>query len=263
MFWGTSEIVLLLLAGSLFLGALEFGFRMGRRQKDQSDEPARTHVGALQGALLGLLALLLGFTFAMAVSRLDTRKELVLEEANAIGTAFLRARFLPAPQSGEVARLLKDYVSALLDFHAAGIVADRLEAANRTAARIEGQLWELTVSSVVQDTDSVPTGLFIQSINEVIDVRERRRAALDNHVPEAIVYILYATAVTALGIVGYACGLTRRRRFVPNAVVACLIALVLTTILDIDRPRRGLIQVSQDSLIRLKAAMDAPAPKQE
>lgn len=94
----------------------------------------------------------------------------------------------------------------------------------------------------------------MQSLNEVSDVRELHRVALDNHVPEAVVHLLLAASVVALALVAYGCGPNGRRGFVSNATFALLLALVLTRIFDIDRPRRGLIQVSQDSLVRLKAS---------
>lgn len=255
MIWGISEIGALLAGWLLLVAALEAGFRTAFHRQAHWDDATKSHIGALQGAVLGLLALLLGFTFAMAVSRFDNRKALVLEEANAIGTTYLRARFLPSPQNHEVAALLRDYVEARLDFYEAGIELSRLDAANVKASRIEDQLWALTVAAAAADPRSVPIGLLIESVNEVIDVREKRRVALDNHVPEVVLYLLYVTAAVALGLVGYNSGLAGKRRLASGAIVAALIALVLTTILDIDRPRRGLILVSQDSLIRLRATL--------
>src|SRR5262245_23780758 len=102
-----------LLAPALFLVLLlagAAGFRYGRRRSPQTDERTRSYEVTLQGAILGLLGLLLGFTFAMAVSRFDSRKRLVVDEANALGTAFLRARLLPEPERTEVATLLRRYL---------------------------------------------------------------------------------------------------------------------------------------------------------
>ena len=206
--------------------------------------------------MTGLLGLLLGFTFFMAVERFDARRALVLEEANAIGTTFLRSDFLPTEQRKAAQGLLRAHICARLALHSAGIDTARLEKANRESARIEGELWALAVEAAAQDPRSLPTRLFIESLNNVIDVHERRRVALDNHVPEAVLYLLLTVSVALLGLLGYGCGLARRRRPASNALFAVLIAVVLITILDIDRPRRGLIEVSQDSLIRLKATLE-------
>jgi hypothetical protein len=259
VFWYVNEFVLLLVAFALFLGVIEASFRLGRQSRDHQDVDGKAHVGALQAAALVLLALLLGFTFSMAVSRFDTRKELLLDEANAIGTTVLRARFLPEVQRHEAVALLKAYVSERIAFYDAGIDQTRLEAASAAASRLEDRLWELAVSSAGADARSVPTGLFIQALNDLIDDNEKRRVALDNHVPEAVLFLLFFVSAVALGFVAYGCGLTGRRRFMMNGIFALMIAMVITIILDFDRPRRGLVQVSQDSLVRLKNSLDLPA----
>ena len=176
--------------------------------------PGRNHVEALQSAVLVLLALLLGFTFAMAVSRFDTRKGLVLEEANAIGTTSLRAQFLSEPQRSEALALLRQYVSARLDFYGAGIDQVRLEAASAAAQGIMNRLWALAVTAAAADPRSVPTGLFAQSLNDLIDANEKRRVALDNHVPEAVVYLLLLVSDHGAG--------ARRLRLRPGRAAAAL-----------------------------------------
>ena len=251
--------VLLIASVLCFLAVIEVGFRLGRREKELRDDGTGAHVGALQTALLGLLALLLGFTFAMSVSRFEIRKALVAEEANAIGATFIRARLLPEPHRQGVRHLLNEYVAARLAFN-----EDRderaLMAAEAATFRMQRELWAHTVGAAAQEPTSEPVALFIQSVNEAIDKREAIRAARDNYVPETVLFLLFAVTAVSLAFIGYGSGLTGRRRFVPNAVFALLIALVLTIILDLDRPRRGLIRVSQGSMIRLKAKMDQSQP---
>lgn len=259
MLWRLDEFAVLLALLAGFLVAIEVGFRLGVRRRDLGDESDKTHLGSLLAAVLGLLALLLGFTFFMAASRFEARKAFVLDEANAIGTTFLRSKFLPSEQRNAAQRLLREYVAARLSFYAAGIDPDRLGKANTEAARIERQLWALAVEAAAQDHRSVPVGLLIESLNDVIDINEKRQAALDSHVPEAVLYLLAAVSLVSLGLMGYGCGLTRRRRLGLNALLALLIVLVFTTILDMDRPRRGLIKVSQESLVRLQAMLDRNA----
>jgi hypothetical protein len=260
MLWRIDEFVLFFLANAVYLMFIEVGFRLGRKSGGRGDDDVRNHVGALQAATLLLLALLLGFTFAMAVSRFDTRKALVVEEANAIGTTLLRARFLPESQRREVAELLEEYVSVRLAFYQAGIDPQRLQAASDAAARLDTRLWAVAVAVAARAERSVPVGLFIQSLNDLIDDNEKRRVALENHVPESVILLLFIVSCVALGFVAYGCGLTGRRHFVMNAIFAMLIAMVITVIMDIDRPRRGLVTVSQDSMVRLRATLDATAP---
>lgn len=260
MLWGINEILLLLAAIAAFLVVIEFGFRLGRNRRRQSSEAEHAHVGALQASLLGLLGLLLGFTFAMAVSRFDTRKSLVLEEANAIGTAYLRIDLLPAQQRPELKRLFREYVETRLAFYEAGVKKVRLEEANASASRLQEHIWTLASTAAAQDPDSVMAGLLIQALNEMFDLREKRQVALDNHVPETVIYLLFAVALGALGFISYGTGLTGERRHRSTAIFALLIALVLTVILDLDRPRRGLVRVSQESMLRLQASLAQSAP---
>jgi NADH:ubiquinone oxidoreductase subunit 3 (subunit A) len=252
MIWYINEFVLFLVAIVFFVFVIEVSFRLGWHSREHKDDDGKKHVGALQAAALVLLALLLGFTFAMAVSRFDTRKALLLDEANAIGTTLLRSQFLPESQHREVAALLEEYLSARLDLYNAGIDRVRLDALSAAASRIEERLWTLAVAAASAEARSVPIGLFIQSLNELIDDNEKRLVALDNHVPEAVLFLLFFVSAVALGFVSYECGLTGRRRFVMNVIFAMLIAMVITIILDIDRPRRGFVQISQDSMMRLQ-----------
>lgn len=259
MLYGISETGLGLAALAAFLVVIEVGFRLGLRSRAGSDDATKIHVGALQAALLGLLALLLGFTFAMAVSRFDTRKALVLEEANAIGTAYLRGQLLPPPHRQEIATLLEAYVAARLALYETA-EPRRLDEAQVMAARLAARLWTVTAAVTAQDPRSVTAGLFVQSLNDVFDLKEKQRTALQNHVPEVVLHLLLTVSVVALGFVAYGAGLTGQRRHVSTSVVAVLIALVLVTILDIDRPRRGLIKVSQESMVRLQESLRGSRP---
>jgi len=256
MLWGLDESVLFFGAVAVFLAVLEIGFRLGRRHRDPSDEAAMSHVRELQAALLGLLALLLGFNFAMAASRFDTRNALIEEEVNAIGTTYLRARILPMPQRRQLSELLQVYVASRIKFLRAGMDNGLIATANADASRISTQLWTSTSAMIAQSSADGSKELFIQSLNDAIHVHQKRRAALDNHVPALVIYLLFTVAMGALGFIAYGYGLAGPRRHVSTAIFALLIALVLTTIADLDQQRTGLIRAGEDSMLRLQATLD-------
>lgn len=258
-FYRTDEIVLFFLAVAAFLTVIEVCFRLGRRHPLRSHDATKSHMGALQAALLLLLALLLGFNFAQAASRFDARKTLIQEEVNSIRTTWLRVQLLPAPYRAEFSDLLEQYVSARIDFMQAGSDDSMLEKANVEAWGIERQLWTRTNAMVAQDSGGAPTSLFIQSLNDMINVNEKRHAALDNHVPEPVIHLLFTVALGALGFIGYGYGLTGQRRHASTAIFAILIAMVLTTILDLDRPRSGIIRVGEESMLRLRSDIEGDA----
>lgn len=252
MIWHISEFALFGIAIVAFSAAIELGFQVGRKYGAGDGEALHSHISALQNALLGLLALLIGFTFAMSIERFDTRKDLVLEEANAIGTAYLRAHFLPAPYDRKTSQLLKNYVDARIEFYQAGISAEKLQAVNVKAYKIESQLWEQAIAVSKSGNLAIPTSQFVEALNSVIDINEKRQVALENHVPEPVILLLFLVAAVGMGFIGFDYGLKGKRRHFSTLIFALLIAVVLAVILDIDRPRRGLIQVSQASLLRLQ-----------
>jgi len=260
MLWSVDEGLLFLVAIVAFIVAMEIAFRLGKRHSPNSDDVLRSHVGGLQAAVLGLLALLLGFNFAMAVARFDARKALLQEEVSAINTTYLRAQLLPPREREEVTGLLKTYVGTRVDFMKAVIDRARIDEAVAAAARVELQLWSIAGHLVEQGTSAVPTGLFIQSVNELINVNEKRRTALDNHVPETVLHLLFVVALVALGFIAYAYGLSGRPRHGSIVIFAILIAVVLTIIIDLDRPRRGLIRISEEGMVRLQETLERQGP---
>lgn len=254
MLANVNEFVLFAAAGAAFYLAVEMGFRLGSRRRARSAEGGMDHIKALQSALLGLLSLLLGFNFAMASSRFDTRKALITEEVNTIGTAWLRVQLLPSPARQEFYALLRRYVDARLDYIQAGTDVLKLRSADAEASVLEAQLWKATAIMVEQNTGGPQAGLLIQSLNETVNVKWKRSAVLDNHIPEPVLYLLFIVALGALGMMGYTCGLTGRRHYVSTSIYAGLIALVLATILDFDRPRGGFIRVGEEGMARLQTA---------
>lgn len=255
MFFEMNEILVFVLLIAFSWLAIDLGYRLGLRHRASSDDTERTHIGSLQGALLGLLALLLGFSFAMSVTRYDARRSLVLKEANAIGTAYLRTNFLPEEQGNEARKLLRTYVDSRLGYVNAKSNDDLLTRAFATAASLHAQLWTIATNAANQDPRSVSAGLFAASLNDVIDVSEERVTAFYSNVPEPILGLLVVVSCGAMGFIGYGCGLAGRRRLSSTVLFSCLCVLVLLVVLDVDRPREGMIQVSQGSMLRLQESL--------
>ena len=234
------------------LAALEIGSRLGRKSRSQIDDAAKSQVNSLQGAIIGLLALLLAFTLSMAISRYDTRRQLVLDEADAIGTTYLRTKLLPPPYAANAANLLRQYVANRLDFFNAGIDRARIQAVNDQATHLQQQLWSIAATASAQDNRSIPIGLFVQTLNDTIDLQAKRLAAFENRVPETVIWLLLGVSVAAAGVVGYSNGLGNHRHVFGALILIALLVVITWVIIDLDRPRRGLILVSQQSMIDLQ-----------
>jgi hypothetical protein len=206
----------------------------------------------LESAGLGLLALLIGFTFAMALTRFDARLRGVLDEANAISTTELRARLLPEPQATEARKLLGDYTRVRIDLIRGPGDSASLDQAVRRSTELQAELWNCAVAAAGADPRSVSTGLFVNSLNEMIDLQEVRLAAGRNRVPPAVLLFLDGVAIVAIGLSSYVGGLAGRWGRIPHAIIAVMIGTVIAMVSDIDRSRSGLITVSQQTLLNLE-----------
>lgn len=254
--FGDHELVLFFVAVAIYLLVIEVGFRLGQKLRPlgraDDDDAYRSHVTGLQSALLGLLALLLGFTFAMAVNRYDLRKSLVIEEANAISKVYWRSQLAPEPERSDLAALLRDYVSLRVKVHSVDGGPVEMSVMDAQTGKLEREIWARATAFPGQAGGPVSANaLFIQAINDMIDVNEKRRVATENHVPEAVLNLLFVVSVGAIGFIAYSCGLSGRRRYVSTVIFATLIAFVLTFIRDMDQPQYGLVTVSQESMERL------------
>lgn len=252
MHWGLDEIILFFIVVAIFCVVLELAFRLGRHHRTHSNDSTRSHLTVLQTALLGLLALLLGFNFAMATSRFEARKTLIQDEVTVIGSTYLRTKLLPSDLRGKMSALLKDYVSARIEFMRAGTDEKLLKAAGESSRAIEDQLWNLAAAAEFQGEATAAMNLVIQSLTDVYNVNEKRRAAQDNHVPATVINLLLVVAIGALGFIAYSYGLSHRRRHGSTAIFAILIAMVFTITLDLDQPRSGFIRVGEESMLRLQ-----------
>jgi hypothetical protein len=236
---------------AVVIGAAEIGRMLGLRTKARGGD----NISTLEGAVLGLLALMISFTFAMALSRFEARREAVLQEANAIGTTALRARLLPAPYNTEVLKLLRDYVQVRLDVTRRVPSAEALRAAISRSNDIQEALWKQVKGVVVKDSAMVPTGIFIQTLNEMIDNHAKRLAAAYNRLPNVVLIALYGVAAIASGFAGYAGALDAQRPRLPIALMGVLVCIVILLIQDIDRPGTGFIRVSQQPMIDVAASI--------
>jgi len=240
-----SLLTISLVGLAAILAAIEVGRWLGAHVGDQGDD----NVSTLEGAAIGLLALMVGFTFAMSLSRFEARRDAILAEASAIGTTALRARLLPEPHRKEVLELLRNYVKVRLELTQHPTTPADLAAAIEKSNLLQEELWQQAEAMLAIDKGVVPTGLFIQTLNEMIDDQAKRLAALRNRVPNVVQLALFAVAIIASGFAGYATGVNKRRSRFPVYIMGLLVGGVILLILDLDRPGAGFIEVSQQPMI--------------
>ena len=247
-------IAIFLIGSAIVFVACEFGWRLGLRTKGHS---ASGNISALEQSLLGLLALMVGFTFLMALTRFESRREAVLNEANAIGTTALRARLLPEPHRAESLKLLREYAQIRIEYIPTGKSFAELPDLIERSNNIQSALWEQVKALSAKDSNMVPTGLFIQALNELIDNQGRRLSALRNDIPDVVLLSLFGIAAVSCGFAGYASGLDPLRTRLPVFITAFLVCGVVFLILDLDRPNRGFVTISQQPMIDTIASISA------
>jgi hypothetical protein len=236
--------------------SVEVGYRLGRFRRKCSEQEKEAPVGAMVGATLGLFALLLAFTFGLAAARFDARRQVLLDEANAIGTTYLRAELLSEPHREVVRQLLREYVDVRLK----GVRTGMIEQAVGRSEELHAQLWAQAVAVGDKNPNSIVVGLFIQSLNEVIDLHSKRvMVGLRSRIPGPIWSILYAVAVLTLAAMGYHGGLAGTSRSLALLAVAFTFSAVMWLIADLDRPGEGALKASQQALIDLRSSMNPPS----
>ena len=234
--------------------ALEAGFRLGRRRQRLGGGKSEVS-GAMVGATMGLLAFMLAFTFNGAAGRHDARKGLVIEEANAIDKTWLRAGFLAEPYRTEIRGLLRNYVDVRVK--AAAGMLDLGQAAHQSEA-LHDSMWAMAEEVGRKDVGSITTGLFIQALNEVIDLHLKRvTVGIRNRVPPTIWATLYLLMAVGMVMMGTQIGLSGTRHFAMELSLAIAFSVVLFLIADLDRPQEGIINVSQQAMEELQVRLNA------
>jgi hypothetical protein len=247
-------LVWLAVAGLALLGA-EVGFQVGRwwRRRSEGDPPDVG--GEIAGAALALFAFYLAFMVSFTVQRFDGRRALVMDEANAIGTTWLRAGYLAEPTGSEVRAILVDYTAARLTLPDDAQRAAALVRSNELLAA----LWAETEALVEADPDSESVGLFVETVNDTIDDGAKRQVAIETwRVPETMWFAALFMAFASMGLLGFAAGMRGARNAVALVVLVLVFSAVITLIVDLDRPYDGILTINQQALVELQQQIGSP-----
>jgi hypothetical protein len=254
-----SIILDLFTAIGLFIGllvCLELWFYLGNRARERkADHPDQ--LATIQGAMLGLLALLLGFSFALAAGRFSDRVELIVKEANAIGTASLRCDLMSDAQGKEMRDLLRAYTTQRIAFYDAASPAARATAIAESEM-LQERFWKVAVTEVKNSPELAK--LLLPPLNDLIDLHGARVAATQRHMPGMLLLLLVVCSLVSVASVGYGCGVAGKRNVVLTTALTFLIAGTLWAIIDMDHPRKGLIRVGQQPMLDLQQSLERGQP---
>jgi hypothetical protein len=234
--------------------SFEGGFRAGRLRGRRSEMEQETVVRVLVGGMLGLEAFMLAFTFGAAATHFDARRQALLNEANAIRAAYLRADLLPEPHRTEIRNLLREYVDVRLE----GVRSGNIEQAITRSEELHSQLWLQAVASKEKAPNPAFAVQFIQSLNEIITLHTSRVIAiLELRIPNIVWIVLYVITALAAASIGHHSGLIGRSRPLVGMALILAFSVVIFLIEDLDRPLHGILKVSQRAMVDLQRMMNA------
>jgi len=233
------------LAAGLFVGLLvciEVGYRWGVAERARGGDGAHAGFGPVEGAIFGLLGLILAFSFGGAAGRFERRQILVVDEANAMGTAWLRLDLLPSEAQGGIRDLFRQYVDCRISVYAK--VADRkaAEAEVTRSSDLQGRIWTHAVEGS-RPLEAPLRALLLSALNEMFDMATTRVRAAYVHTPPGIIGYLILVALLSAALAGYAMSQGRRRPLSHSVLFALVLAATVYVIIDLDYPRYGLIRI--------------------
>jgi len=256
VFFRLSSWELVLILAVVVFGTTVLGLVLGHYHRHRS-EHLREPFGVLQAALLGLVGLVLAFGLALAVGRYETRRAVVVEDANAIGTTYLRAQTLAEPVRTQSLRRLVRYTDTSIRLSAAVPTTAESRRAIADGEKLQRELWALAGQALADAPQASAPRLYVETLNEMIDMQTVRIAALGNRVPGAVLALEVIFTAAALGLLAFYLALLGRG-VLPVLLAAGLMCSLLLVTFDLDRPTRGLIEVPATPLTDLRQSMNLP-----
>ena len=249
--WAVALIIFAVVGGTCLAGAI-----VGRYLRQHTDA-LREPIGVLQGALLGVVGLILAFGLSLAVGRYENRRAAVVDDANTIGTTYLRAQMLAEPERSESLGLLRRYTDLAIRLSGDVPGSDGLKRTTAEQSELQRRLWRLAGQSVAGAPTETAPRLYVETLNEMIDQQTVRVAGLNNRVPGAVLGLEVIGAAVVVGLLALYISVLGRGLLAAVAA-AVLVTLLLLVTLDLDRPTRGLITVPATPLESLRASMELP-----
>lgn len=236
--------------------SMEIGYIVGRRRRKLSSSDGESSVGIIVASILALLAFLLAFTFNLVATRYEDRRQAAIVEGNAIGTTFLRSKFLPEDEKVKIKSLLQRYISTRLQATTSEASNELILQTIKENEKIQKEIWDISLKEG-QKNPSIINGLFIQTVNDMIDIFSKRLIlGLQNSLPLPLWFGLFSVMIVGLFSVGYQTGLTGKIRSIVAFGLIVVFSFILTLIADLDHPRKGWFRTTQTPLVGVEKMME-------
>jgi hypothetical protein len=233
-------------------GCIETGYRMGKRRLEKYPESKSEGSGAVESSIFGILGLVLAFTFTGTLSRYENRVNLVLKEANAIGTAFYRLDLLPNSDQDKLRPLYKEYVQSRVNLYENYANRPLSNSYFRQGLKLQGEIWEIANASVLVDRNPGIMTLVLSSTNDMIDVANERLQATRTHPPIIVYILLFTLALASAFLVGQSMSVNQKRPLFYMVIFCVTISAITYVILDLEYPRLGLIRIEKGDKVLIE-----------
>jgi hypothetical protein len=253
--WGVFLLTVISVFLAICIGTI-FGLRISRRPDHEKEAP----LGTITGASLALVGFILAFSFGITAQIFQTRRQLLLDEVNAIGTTYLRAGMLVEPYGSDIRNLLREYVDARV-----GLIKENLQQnpqkLQETIAyceTLQDKMWSHAVAITQADRSSPIDALFIDSLNSMIDLQTSRITTASYRLPKIIWYAIYFITIISMFMVGYQTGLSGKSNLKVGILLSLTFSTVLFLMVDLDRSTEGYFRVSHKPMIELQKKLQMP-----
>lgn len=235
---------------AVLLTAQEIGYRLGRfvRRRHEPLEAEKSSLNFATAGMVGLLAFLLGISLSMASGRYEARRDSLLNEANSIGTTWLRAGLVGGPEGQVIQRTLRDYTKLRIDTINGGEAPDEVDRMYARAGALQNDMWRAAQQAAERAPTPI-TALLVASLNETIDLSLTNRRNFSTNVPTYVIRLLILVSMLTMGAIGYGFGIVGGRQIVMSILFLFIWTIAIALIVDIDRPRSGGIRVGTTPLV--------------
>jgi hypothetical protein len=253
--WGVLFLTAVCIFLVIYIGTV-FGLRINRRPDHEKDAP----LGTIVAATLGLAGFMIAFSFGITAQVFQTRRQLLLDEVNAIGTTYLRAGMIAEPHGSEVRNLLREYVNARMDMANENLNKNpqKVQETISYCETLQDKMWAHAVEISRTNRSSVIDGLFINSLNQMIDLQTSRVTTGSYRLPKIIWYVLYIITIISMFMVGYHTGLSGKSNFKAGLLLILTFSFILYLMADLDRATEGYFRLNQKPMLELQKKMQMP-----
>jgi hypothetical protein len=245
-----SVLGMILILGGIMLLLLEMGRRIGKHRMKLDPDRFHEGFGTMEAAVFGLMGLMIAFTFSGAISRLDQRRMDIIEESNAIGTAYLRIDLLSVDVQPEVRQYFRDYLEARIEVYQKVPDTEAVASALKKAALLQQKIWKIAVEDCSKSENNAASMLFLPALNSMFDISASRVAIAYIHQPKSIFLILIILALACSLFAGFGMAVGKSRSWLHFIGFTAAFVISIYVIIDMEYPRLGIINIhSMDYLI--------------